>query len=265
MSSSRSLPRLLVGVSLKLHLDLAQTREWLVQALAAVGTFENAARLDDAEVFVLPAFPALPMAQQLLTGSRLAYGAQDVHWAQRGAWTGEVSAGMLRELGAAYVAVGHAERRAHFAETDEIVAAKAAAAAAAGLTPVICVGETVRMAAAEAATVTQAQVAAALSALPQDAPVVLAYEPVWAIGAQQPAPAQHVRTVASALSHELSTRSGTARVIYGGTAGPGTWAALTAPADDRCPAPIHGLFLGRSALDPAGLRRTLTEVLDHHS
>ncbi|MFB6570607.1 MULTISPECIES: triose-phosphate isomerase family protein [Streptomyces] len=243
-------PRPLVGVSLKLYFGLAETRAWLAEVAALGEVLADLPRPVD--LFVLPSFPALADARELLTGTGVGYGAQDVHWADRGAWTGEVSAGMLAETGARYVEVGHAERRRHFGETDQIVAAKTRAATAAGLIPVICAGERHAADPAAAAEETLAQVRAALAGAAPGSEVIVAYEPVWAIGAGAPAPARHVRAVATALRGALRAHDVRGRLIYGGTAGPGTYRELAGAVD--------GLFLGRLAHDTAGLRAVLDEI-----
>ncbi|MFH8404039.1 triose-phosphate isomerase family protein [Streptomyces sp. NPDC018019] len=242
--------RPVVGVSLKLYFGLAATRKWLAEVAALQDAMAQLPRPVD--LFVLPAFPALADARELLAGTGIAYGAQDVHWAETGAWTGEVSAGMLAEAGARYAAVGHAERRRHFGETDTTVAAKAGAAVRAGLVPVICAGERHDAGPARAVEETLTQVRAALGGTGPGSEVIIAYEPVWAIGAREPAPAQHVRTVATAVGACLRDHGVSGRVVYGGTAGPGTFGQLAGSVD--------GLFLGRLAHDTGSLRQVLEEV-----
>lgn len=244
--------RPVVGVSLKLYFGLAETRKWLADVAALSGTAGLADRPVD--LFVLPSFPALADARELLAGTGVAFGAQDVHWAESGAWTGEVSAGMLVEAGATYVEVGHAERRAHFGETDATVRAKTRAATAAGLIPVICAGERDGADRARAVEETLTQVRAALDGALPGSELVIAYEPVWAIGAADPAPAEHVLTVATAIRACLDAHDVRARLIYGGTAGPGTYERLSA-------GPVDGLFLGRLAHDTEGLHRVLDEIV----
>ncbi|SHN21102.1 triose-phosphate isomerase [Streptomyces yunnanensis] len=248
--AARAAPRPVVGVSLKLYFGLARTRAWLAEVAALDAVLAGLPRPVD--LFVLPSFPALADARELLSGTRIGYGAQDVHWAEQGAWTGEVSAGMLVETGARYVEVGHAERRRHFGETDETVAAKTRAATTAGLVPVICAGEQRAGDPATAAEETLAQVRAALAGAAPGSEVIVAYEPVWAIGAREPAPAGHVRAVATALRGALHDHNVRGRLIYGGTAGPGTHGELAGAVD--------GLFLGRLAHDTEGLRKVLEEL-----
>ncbi|WP_327359445.1 triose-phosphate isomerase family protein [Streptomyces sp. NBC_01304] len=242
--------RPLVGVSLKLYFGLAETRQWLA---AVAGLDAELALLPrPVDLFVAPSFPALADARELLGPTAIAYGAQDVHWAEQGPWTGEVSAPMLAELGARYVEIGHAERRRHFGETDEIVAAKVRAVTRAGLVPVICAGERQGEDLPTAIEETLTQVRAALAGAEPDSEVVIAYEPVWAIGAHRPAPAEHVRKMATAIRVCLRRHAVRGRLIYGGAAGPGTWRELAGAVD--------GLFLGRLAHDVPGLRKVIEEI-----
>lgn len=249
ISEKSMAPPPLVGVSLKLYFGLVETRQWLTD----VAELAVALRLPrPVDLFVAPAFPALSDARELLSGTGVAFGAQDVHWADSGPWTGEVSAPMLREAGARYAEIGHAERRRHFGESDETVAAKVAAATRAGLVPVICAGERRGDDPAAAIEETLTQVRAALSGAAPGSEVVIAYEPVWAIGAREPASAEHVRKVAAAIRACLRRHDVRGRLLYGGTAGPGTWSELGGAVD--------GLFLGRLAHDVEGLRKVLEEI-----
>jgi len=127
--------RPLVGAGLKMFLGYAETIGYL-RELAA-----SAAEFDGVSVFVLPSFPVLAAARELLAGSPVRYGAQDAHWEESGAYTGCVSPAVLRELGCTFVEVGHAERRHLFGESDDMVARKALAAVRCGLEPIVCVGE----------------------------------------------------------------------------------------------------------------------------
>jgi triosephosphate isomerase len=164
-----------------------------------------------------------------------------------------VSAAELAEVGVRLAEVGHAERRRWQGETDEVVAAKTAAAMRHGLTPVVCVGEVESGHPADAARESVRQLRSALTAAPIGR-VIVAYEPVWAIGAAAPAPPAHIRASCAALAAELTQSADRAgsTVIYGGSAGPGLLAALGDTVD--------GLFLGRRAHDPAGLLAVLDEA-----
>ena len=193
--------------------------EEVVKALSA---------LDGIEVVVCPPFTALAAVGQVIAGSRVGLGAQDLHWAKEGAYTGEVSAEMLRDVGCRYVIVGHSERRQYFGETDEGVNKKSLAALASGLTPIICVGETLsEREAGRAYHVVETQVKGALSgfAPEQVRALTLAYEPVWAIGTGKTAtPGQaeemhaHVRkTIAGLFGGAIGQG---VRILYGGSVKP---------------------------------------------
>lgn len=234
----------LVGVSLKMYFGYGQTLDWCRQ-VAAVANRHDSVASGAVEVFAIPAFPALPAVVDLFAGTPLATGAQDVATADTGAYTGEVSAPMLAEIGCRYVEVGHAERRTLFGDDEQTVAAKTAAVLRAGLVPVLCVGETERGPVEVAAAECVRQVESALSSGLVDR-VVVAYEPHWAIGAAQPADDDHIRGVCAAL------RSTGHEVIYGGSAAPGLLARLGADVD--------GLFLGRFAHDVDALDAVLSEA-----
>ncbi len=243
-----------LGVSLKLYLDIAQTARW-AQAVAEIARRQPAVRSGEVALFVAPSLPALEATRAALEGSGVAVGAQDLFWEDRGAYTGAVSGADLRQAGAGYVEIGHAERRSVFGEDDDVIRRKFAAAVRNGLTPVLCVGEPARD--GDAAAVCVAQLSSALEGLAAGTVVdelVVAYEPVWAIGAQEPAPPDEVRTVGRALREAVAAddRVAAASVIYGGSAQPGQLRQLGGDVD--------GLFLGRFAHDPAQLERVVEEA-----
>jgi len=238
----------LVGISTKAYLSRARTLEWLGE-LADLARGHVAVRTGAVELVVAPSTPMLEAAVRLLDGSGVRVMAQDVSRFAGGAVTGESVASILADLGVAYVEVGHAERRGLLGETDAVVAEKVRRSREAGLVPWLCVGEEVRVGPAEAAASCLAQVAAAAGA----GPLVVAHEPVWAIGAAEPAPADHVVGVAEALRAGLPDGASGARLVYGGSAGPGLLATTT-PA-------VDGLFLGRRAHDVAGVASVLDEAL----
>jgi triosephosphate isomerase len=242
----------LVAVSLKAYLGAAATTDWLAGVRdLATGGGDRAGDAGTVELAVLPSFPLLPIAARVLAGTAVAWGAQDVAPSDAGAQTGEVTAPLLAELGCRYAVVGHAERRARFGDTDEVVRAKVARLAEAGVVPLLCVGETERVPADEAADVAAAQLADALAGSGAT-DVVVGYEPVWAIGAPEPAGPEHVVAVADRLHAVLAGLGVPGRVVYGGAAGPGTLTAL-APA-------VDGVFLGRFAHDVAALGDILAEA-----
>jgi triosephosphate isomerase len=180
-----------------------------------------------AEVAVLPPFTAIRSVQTLVDGDRLPirYGAQDVSAHESGAYTGEISAGMLAKLGCSYVVVGHSERREYHDESDELVNAKAAAALAAGITPIVCVGEPlpVRQEGRQVPH-TLAQLDGSLAGFnaEQVGGLVVAYEPVWAIGTGEVATPDDAQEVCAAIRHRIrevhgDTAADDVRVLYGGS------------------------------------------------
>ncbi|HOV69714.1 MAG TPA: triose-phosphate isomerase [Clostridia bacterium] len=181
-----------------------------------------------AEVVVCPPFVCLSAAAGALKGTNIKLGAQNVHWAANGAFTGEVSADMLAELGVEYVIIGHSERRQYFGETDETVNKRAQAALARGLTPIICVGETLEQREQGiTANVVQTQTRAAFEGIPADmaAKTVIAYEPVWAIGTGRTATAKDANEVIGLIRNTIKMIYDDAtaqqiRIQYGGSMNP---------------------------------------------
>lgn len=196
----------------------------------------------------------------MLSGSTVKVGAQNMHWADKGAWTGEISPLMLTDCGMDMVELGHSERRAHFGETNETVGLKVAAAVTHGLIPLICIGETLAdRESGRAKDVLAHEVRAALGKLTVDqinAHILLAYEPVWAIGENGiPASADY----ADARQSEIIAVAGDVlgrRIpcLYGGSVNPGNCAELI-----TCPH-IDGLFIGRSAWEVSGYLDILSRV-----
>lgn len=249
---ARSRPRILLGTSLKMYFGHQQTLQW-AQAVAEILAASPAVADGRVEFFVAPAFPALPETVRILAPHPVA--AQDVAAAEPGAFTGEVSAAELAEIGVRLVEIGHAERRRLFGETDATIATKCAVALRHGLTPVLCVGEREPEDAAAAARIVVDQVDAALSGPLRDTPdrqVIVAYEPHWAIGAAEPAPAAYVREVCGPAREQLQDRYPGLVMLYGGSAGPGT---LTALGDA-----VDGLFLGRFVHDPHNVAAVIDEA-----
>ena len=209
--------------------------------------------LDTTEVVVLPPFTALRSVQTLVTGDKLSvgYGAQDLSAQDSGAYTGEVSGAMLAALACQYVTVGHSERRAMHAEDDAVVAAKAQAALRHGLVPIVCVGEglDVRKAGEHVGFCTT-QLEASLEGLTaeQVAGIVIAYEPVWAIGTGEVATPEDAQEVCAALRSRLAERfgpetAGSVRILYGGSVKAASTAGILAGAD------IDGALVGGASLD----------------
>ncbi|MGY1669984.1 triose-phosphate isomerase [Geodermatophilus sp. SYSU D00710] len=209
--------------------------------------------LDAAEVVVLPPFTALRSVQTLVTGDKLpvGYGAQDLSAHDSGAYTGEVSGAMLAALACGFVVVGHSERRSLHAEDDAVVAAKTQAALRHGLTPIVCMGEglEVRRAGGHVVHCTD-QLDASLAGLSaeQVARVVLAYEPVWAIGTGEVATPENAQEVCGALRSRLAERFGpgtaeVVRILYGGSVKAANTAGILAGPD------VDGALVGGASLD----------------
>ncbi|PNS16251.1 triose-phosphate isomerase [Sphaceloma murrayae] len=245
--------RRIVGTSLKMYFDLPGTLEYVkaVAELTAVASKHNI------DLFVIPDFVSLLPSRDLLKDTDVKLGAQDCFWEAKGAYTGEVSPLSLAQAGVEIVEIGHAERRRLFHETDAEVAKKAAAIVASGMVPLVCIGEKTHSQVAGQAVGTAVsectpQVQAVLKSIPDEAEVVFAYEPVWAIGAAQPAPGDHVVAVTRQLRTLLDGRKGLSRILYGGSAGPGTFLSLKDGVD--------GLFLGRFAHDVGNLDKVIREM-----
>ena len=212
------------------------------------------AEVEDVVVTVHPPFTDLRSVQTLIESDRMdiVLGAQDCYWETEGAFTGEVSPTMLAKLDVAYVIVGHSERRQLFGETDESVNRKAVAVLAAGMTPIVCCGETLEeREAGDAESKVEAQVRAGLAGLSsaQVAGLVVAYEPIWAIGTGRTATSEdaqamcaHIRSVvADGWSADAAA---SLRVQYGGSVKPGNIAELMSQAD------IDGALVGGASLEP---------------
>ncbi|MFO7919594.1 MAG: triose-phosphate isomerase [Nioella sp.] len=236
-----------IGTSWKMNKTLAEARTFAT-ALAAADT----ARAPGIQRFVIPPFTAVREVKRVLAASSVKVGAQNMHWADEGAWTGEVSPVMLTDCDLDIVELGHSERREHFGETDETVGLKTEAAVRHGLTPLICIGETLDdRESGRARDVLAMQVRGALARLDagqKSAPILLAYEPVWAIGDHGiPATSDYAdarQAEIIAVAEEVLGRR--VPCLYGGSVNPGNCQDLIS-----CPH-IDGLFIGRSAWQVEG-------------
>jgi triosephosphate isomerase len=233
--------RPLIGTSWKMNLTSTEAAGYLRTLASMVDG------LDDREIFVLPPFTSIWVAQRELAGTSIGWGAQDVHAEDAGAHTGDVSAPMLIDLGCRYVEIGHSERRRAHAESDARIAAKVRTALRHGLTPILCVGESRRFARAVAQSMVIRQLARSLAGVRGRRldRVVVAYEPVWAIGAgAHTAPLEHIETMQAAIRRWLLRHGGRdPRIIYGGSIDSSNAASILALPN------IDGLFVGRAALD----------------
>ena len=204
----------------------------------------------DCEFLVCPPFTLLASVKKALRGAKVALGAQDVHFAEKGAHTGDISPLMLKDLGCSYVIVGHSERRADHFETDELVCKKTAAAHAAGLKAVICIGETeAQRDAGKTIEVCSSQI---LGSVPEDstaADTVIAYEPVWAIGTGKTASAEQAQEIHAYIRTILREKFGAAAdetpILYGGSCKPSNAPELFAKED------VDGGLIGGAALKAA--------------
>jgi triosephosphate isomerase len=254
---------LYVGVSTKMYMGYGESLEWLARIRHEVD-YRPALAAGRVVPFVAPSFPVLPAAGRILDGSPVRLGAQNCGWAD-GPWTGEVSPSLLNELGVRLVEIGHAERRRHFGEDNATIARKVRAADEAGITPLVCVGEEIRdgtagAGAESAAAVVHQQIADAVAgdwALASR--LIVAYEPVWAIGAAEPADAGYIsavlrslRTLLGGHQKEKGGSLASMSIIYGGSAKPGLLPQLHS---------ASGIFLGRFAHDAANFGKVLDEAL----
>ncbi|OJU70308.1 MAG: triose-phosphate isomerase [Rhizobiales bacterium 63-7] len=248
-------PSYWVGTSWKMNKTLAE-------AMAFAEAIANADPARDPRVqrFVIPPFTAVREVKQRLAASSVKVGAQNMHWDDAGAWTGEVSPLMLKDCNLDIVELGHSERREFFNETDKTVGLKTAAAVRHGLVPLICIGETLaEREAGEADAVLSRQVEGALALLQgedRNKPVLLAYEPVWAIGVNGiPATADYADERHSMIAEVAKATLGVAvPVLYGGSVNPGNCEELISQKH------IDGLFIGRSAWNPEGYLDILARV-----
>jgi triosephosphate isomerase len=234
----------------KMHKTTAEARD-LVRALAPL--VQGAAGV---QVAVAPPFTALAAVAEAVKGTKIELAAQDVHWEPQGAFTGEISALMLKDLGVRHCIVGHSERRQLFGESDGTVQKKTRALLAAGLLPIVCVGETLaEREAGETMQVVSRQVRGALTGLaPQDlARLTVAYEPVWAIGTGRTATTAQAQEAHAEIRRILREIGGAAaeevRIQYGGSVKPDNAAELMAQPD------VDGALVGGASLEAASFSK----------
>ena len=234
----------------KMNLTLSQGREFIAELLPAVAK-KNLSR----KLLLAPNFTLLPVLAAACQGSEVELAAQNCSPQESGAFTGETSVAMLKDAGAAYVLVGHSERRQLFGESDALLALKLKAVVAGGLRPILCVGETLeqRQAGAAVAVVT-GQLTAALADYP-GAQLIVAYEPVWAIGTGVTATPEDARLMHAEIRKFIQVKfpwGDTVPILYGGSAKPGNAAELLAQPD------VNGLLVGGAALDPESFLKIVT-------
>jgi triosephosphate isomerase len=221
--------------------------------------------IKDVDVMVAPPFTALGVVAEILQGSAIYLGAQDLFWETEGAYTGQVSAPMLRAAGCTHVIIGHSERRQYFGETNVTVNRKVKAALEGGLIPVMCVGESeVEREAGQTFSVVQEQLKEGLKAIASDGlqQLIIAYEPVWAIGTGKTATSEQAQDVHKFIRDWVEKACGNSianalRILYGGSVKPANIAGLMAMGD------IDGALVGGASLDAesfAGIVRPCSEA-----
>jgi triosephosphate isomerase len=237
--------RKLVAANWKMQSTIRAAKEFAVRLKSSMG---DRTRVD---LTIFPPFLALPATAEILAGTLVDVGAQDIFWQEAGAYTGEISGEMIIEAGGSAVIVGHSERRHVIGETDEIVARKLVAALAAGLTPILCVGETdEEREAGRAEAVVERQLEAAFAGLEKGRfeKLVVAYEPVWAIGTGKTATPADAVGMHGFIREYAAKRFGRAeadrlRILYGGSVKPENAGALLKEPE------IDGALVGGASLD----------------
>jgi triosephosphate isomerase len=239
----------IIAANWKMNMTLGETAGFFETFLREIGEEKRV------EIVVVPPFTALAKASDILRNSlNVKLGAQNMHWEKSGAFTGEISAAMLRELFVRFVVLGHSERRTLFGESDEIVNKKVHAAHAATLRPIVCIGETlVERDAGQVETVLDRQIRGSLAGLTSEQLVetVIAYEPVWAIGTGRTATPQQAQDAHAFIRRKLGelwdgTVAEKVRIQYGGSVKSSNTAELMAQRD------IDGALVGGASLDPRG-------------
>jgi len=234
----------LVAGNWKMNKTVAEARELVATMSAKLREITNV------EKVLCPPFIAIPALAEMLAGSEIGLGAQNLHWEEKGAFTGEVAPGMVKEF-CQYVIIGHSERRTYFGETDESVNRKLHAAMKAGLIPIVCVGETLEQyEAGSTSDVVRRQINVGLAGIDSPAKIVVAYEPVWAIGTGKASSGEnanfvHEKVIRPALSDLFGAQTGDAiRILYGGSVTAANAAEFFAYPD------IDGALVGGASLKP---------------
>jgi triosephosphate isomerase len=237
-------PKIIIAGNWKMHKTQAEASEFLQGFKSHLEETP-----DDREIVLCVPFTALGILSQTLHGGRIRLGAQNVHWEESGAYTGEISATMLTEFGVHYVVIGHSERRQYFGETDETANLRVISAQQQGLIPILCVGESkAQRDAGEAETVIVNQVKRGLVNVDQSN-LVIAYEPIWAIGTGDTCEATEANRVIGLIRDQLSDRSVT--IQYGGSVKPDNIDEIMAQSE------IDGALVGGASLDPTGFARII--------
>ena len=249
------MPRSIVAGNWKMNTTLEEA------ATLASEVAEGAAESGDVEIILCPPFISLAAVRQAVSGSPVMVGAQNMHFESAGAFTGEVSPEMLRNI-CQYVILGHSERRQLFGETDETVNRKVHAALAAGLRPIVCVGETLEQReAGQAADVVEGQVLAGVADVNEITDVVVAYEPVWAIGTGRAATPEIAEEIMGGPIHDalrdlFGDDADSVPLLYGGSVNAGNAAAFAAQPS------IHGALVGGASLQADQFLQVAAAIAD---
>jgi L-erythrulose 1-phosphate isomerase len=245
-----------IGTSWKMNKNRAEARAFAETLSTSLFALTN-----ECQPFVIPPFPYIADVAERLAETHVRVGAQNMHWAKAGAWTGEISPDMIKDCGATLVELGHSERRTHFGETDETVALKTQAAVNHGLTALVCVGDTrAEYEAGETSAALERQVRGLLKYVSAHAKgnVIIAYEPVWSIGeGGTPATPEFANEQHIKIDSLVRTLTGThLPILYGGSVNPQNCVALAGQSH------IDGLFIGRSAWDVTGYIGIMQSVVE---
>lgn len=251
--------RKIIASSWKMHINSIVDGKNLAKDIC-----DKVGNIEDIDIFILPTFPMIHTVSEAFKGSNIKYGAQNVCFAEKGAYTGEVPANVLKEIGCTYVELGHAERKAMFAENDILVNRKVKICEKYDLIPVVCIGETKEDLDNNVGKQTlKTQVEWALEGLSDDfrRKVILAYEPVWAIGQPKAARPEYVNEIHKYIRKIIEQEYGkevanSIRVIYGGSVSPETAPDLVKYED------IDGLFIGRFGLKGENFKAMVDSALN---
>jgi len=243
----------LIAGNWKMHRGVSGTSA-LLEGLLSAGL------PDGVDVVVCPPFTSLPVAAMMLSASSIGLGAQNVHWESQGAYTGEVSSAMLREIGVGWTIVGHSERRTLFSESDDTAARRARHAQVEGLDVMYCLGETLQERESDATFAVLERQAAVLTGLDPHR-LVVAYEPVWAIGTGRTATPEQAQEAHAFLRDRLATTFGSdaangLRILYGGSLKPGNAHELLGQTD------VDGGLIGGASLDVASFSAIIRAAAD---
>lgn len=241
----------ILGVNLKMYMSAKETHDWLKSVTIGLHGIPS----NELELFVLPSAPLLKDSIDNVQGTSLLIGAQNCATKQMGAATGEISPQLLKEIGCRYVLVGHYERRSKFFESDSIINQKIKAILKSSLTPILCLGEVTKSNPSAAEAEIRNQLETALTNIDHESRIIIAYEPSWAIGAEQPASVGHIKQICRFIRNILDEKKMThCLIIYGGTAGEG----LLEQISERC----DGLFLGRKVHNPSVFLKIVQECIN---